>query len=216
MVLSHHSTSISFHRTSQSDYPTPPADPCSAPPHPPPRPQGSSCRPHHRHRIIIHHRPLPNSPFPRQRLTPTSPQNHHTPRNSPSKQPTAIMASTDPKAEQDKPLEQKTEQKPATLGEDDEFEDFPVDGTILLSTGYCASRAFQQALLHLHPDKNTQYDKVADKTQTGQRTRPRRPRTAARQSTCGRKAGTMTTRATTFQHSSSGCPQAPVPGQDRH
>lgn len=43
------------------------------------------------------------------------------------------MASTDPKAEQDKPLEQKTEQKPATLGEDDEFEDFPVDGTIPLA-----------------------------------------------------------------------------------
>lgn len=40
------------------------------------------------------------------------------------------MASTDPKAEQDKPVEPKTEQKPATLGEDDEFEDFPVDGTI--------------------------------------------------------------------------------------
>ncbi|RSL75859.1 putative 26S proteasome complex subunit sem-1 [Fusarium floridanum] len=38
-----------------------------------------------------------------------------------------MASSTDPKAEQDKPLEQKTEQKPATLGEDDEFEDFPVD-----------------------------------------------------------------------------------------
>lgn len=43
------------------------------------------------------------------------------------------MASTDPKTEQDKPLEPKTEQKPATLGEDDEFEDFPVDGTIPLA-----------------------------------------------------------------------------------
>ncbi|KAJ3541001.1 hypothetical protein NM208_g4808 [Fusarium decemcellulare] len=39
------------------------------------------------------------------------------------------MASTDPKAstEQDKPVEQKAEKKPAALGEDDEFEDFPVD-----------------------------------------------------------------------------------------
>ncbi|KAF4976578.1 hypothetical protein FZEAL_6778, partial [Fusarium zealandicum] len=38
------------------------------------------------------------------------------------------MASTDPKTtEQDKPAEQKPEQKPTALGEDDEFEDFPVD-----------------------------------------------------------------------------------------
>jgi 26 proteasome complex subunit DSS1 len=39
------------------------------------------------------------------------------------------MASTDPKTTDDKPVEQKPEQKPAALGEDDEFEDFPVDGT---------------------------------------------------------------------------------------
>ena len=38
------------------------------------------------------------------------------------------MASTDPKTTDDKPVEQKPEQKPAALGEDDEFEDFPVDG----------------------------------------------------------------------------------------
>ncbi|KAJ4007316.1 26S proteasome complex subunit [Fusarium irregulare] len=37
------------------------------------------------------------------------------------------MASTDPKTTDDKPVEQKPEQKPAALGEDDEFEDFPVD-----------------------------------------------------------------------------------------
>ncbi|KAI5460536.1 DSS1/SEM1 family-domain-containing protein [Mariannaea sp. PMI_226] len=36
------------------------------------------------------------------------------------------MAS-DTKPAEDKPVEQKTEQKPAALGEDDEFEDFPVD-----------------------------------------------------------------------------------------
>lgn len=48
------------------------------------------------------------------------------------------MASSDSKAAtpQDKPAEQqKPEEKPATataLGEDDEFEDFPVDGTWLL------------------------------------------------------------------------------------
>jgi 26 proteasome complex subunit DSS1 len=39
------------------------------------------------------------------------------------------MAPTDPKTTDDKPAEQKPEQKPAALGEDDEFEDFPVDGT---------------------------------------------------------------------------------------
>lgn len=39
------------------------------------------------------------------------------------------MASTDPKTTDDKPAEQKPEQKPVALGEDDEFEDFPVDGT---------------------------------------------------------------------------------------
>jgi 26 proteasome complex subunit DSS1 len=44
------------------------------------------------------------------------------------------MASTDPKTTDDKPVEQKPEQKPAALGEDDEFEDFPVDGT---STPIC-------------------------------------------------------------------------------
>jgi len=45
------------------------------------------------------------------------------------------MASTDPKTTEDKPVEQKPEQKPAALGEDDEFEDFPVDGTsISIST----------------------------------------------------------------------------------
>ena len=38
------------------------------------------------------------------------------------------MAPTDPKTTDDKPAEQKPEQKPAALGEDDEFEDFPVDG----------------------------------------------------------------------------------------
>ncbi|KAF5240097.1 hypothetical protein FAUST_4487 [Fusarium austroamericanum] len=37
------------------------------------------------------------------------------------------MTSTDPKTTDDKPVEQKPEQKPAALGEDDEFEDFPVD-----------------------------------------------------------------------------------------
>ncbi|KAF5020166.1 hypothetical protein F66182_7806 [Fusarium sp. NRRL 66182] len=38
------------------------------------------------------------------------------------------MASTDPKTtEQEKPADEKLEQKPAALGEDDEFEDFPVE-----------------------------------------------------------------------------------------
>jgi hypothetical protein len=41
------------------------------------------------------------------------------------------MAS-DTKPAEDKPVEQKPEQKPAALGEDDEFEDFPVDGMNLL------------------------------------------------------------------------------------
>lgn len=40
------------------------------------------------------------------------------------------MAS-DTKPADDKPVEQKPEQKPAALGEDDEFEDFPVDGANL-------------------------------------------------------------------------------------
>lgn len=39
------------------------------------------------------------------------------------------MAS-DPKPAEEKPAEQKPEQKAAALGEDDEFEDFPVDGTL--------------------------------------------------------------------------------------
>lgn len=38
------------------------------------------------------------------------------------------MAS-DTKPAEEKPAEQKPEQKPTALGEDDEFEDFPVDGT---------------------------------------------------------------------------------------
>ncbi|CEI62590.1 hypothetical protein FVEN_g5124 [Fusarium venenatum] len=37
------------------------------------------------------------------------------------------MTSTDPKTTDEKPVEQKPEQKPVALGEDDEFEDFPVD-----------------------------------------------------------------------------------------
>lgn len=44
------------------------------------------------------------------------------------------MASTDPKTTDDKPAEQKPEQKPAALGEDDEFEDFPVEGTTPTTT----------------------------------------------------------------------------------
>ncbi|KAH7131602.1 hypothetical protein B0J13DRAFT_107076 [Dactylonectria estremocensis] len=42
------------------------------------------------------------------------------------------MAS-DTKPVEEKPAEQKPEQKPTALGEDDEFEDFPVDGTTSLS-----------------------------------------------------------------------------------
>lgn len=38
------------------------------------------------------------------------------------------MASADTKPADEKPADQKPEQKTAALGEDDEFEDFPVDG----------------------------------------------------------------------------------------
>lgn len=43
------------------------------------------------------------------------------------------MASTDPKptTDREEPAEAKPEQKPTALGEDDEFEDFPVEGTFL-------------------------------------------------------------------------------------
>lgn len=43
------------------------------------------------------------------------------------------MASTDPKptTDREEPVEAKPEQKPTALGEDDEFEDFPVEGTFL-------------------------------------------------------------------------------------
>lgn len=43
------------------------------------------------------------------------------------------MAS-DTKPAEEKPAEQKPEQKPTALGEDDEFEDFPVDGTMTTCT----------------------------------------------------------------------------------
>lgn len=38
------------------------------------------------------------------------------------------MASTETKPAEQAPAEQKPEQKTTALGEDDEFEDFPVDG----------------------------------------------------------------------------------------
>ena len=57
------------------------------------------------------------------------------------------MASSDTKtAEQEKPTEQQkpNEQKaPAALGEDDEFEDFPVDGTHRLPHRQTCLRVFR-------------------------------------------------------------------------
>jgi len=59
------------------------------------------------------------------------------------------MASSDPKTAEDKPAENKEEQKPAAVGEDDEFEDFPADGWFALKALYSPLRSLEKKLLPL-------------------------------------------------------------------
>lgn len=113
--------------------------------------------------------------------------------------------------------EQKNDAAKPALGEDDEFEDFPVDGkslqerdALFAALGFISSslrsrfesggsRAAAQSY-----EYGDQAANLGDKT--GQTTRPRpprRPTRASRASTCGRRAGTTTTRVMTFRSSSS-------------
>jgi hypothetical protein len=103
-----------------------------------------------------------------------------------------MASSTAKPSEKAAPSDTKTEQQPevakksaAALEEDDEFEDFPVEGTATPESIH--SRIFSRlgALL------------LTQAEQTGLRRRPKLHRAMEPRDTCGRRAGMTMTQATT-------------------
>lgn len=99
---------------------------------------------------------------------------------------TSKAPSADPKSSSDLPAEQPQQEKQQTLEEDDEFEDFPVDGT----TPFLAAISTTGQLI-----------RVMGK-QTGKRMTQKPPRTSSH-SISGRSPGTTMTRQMIFPTNSS-------------
>lgn len=158
------------------------------------------------------------------------PNNLRTSRQASKQTPTTMAPSSDPKsssneksgAAETKP-EQPQQKSTSSLEEDDEFEDFPVEGSFhrsSLTPAWCRSPSistphpfgcpFIHGISRGECGKTQERQIVANSEQThnlqtGQQRRRRRrppvPAAAARRSTCGRRAGMTTTRAMTSPRS---------------